>query len=212
MMMAFSRAELLPSELARILRDTPALRTAYLVGGCVRDWMLGSPIKDYDLEVFHLSYEQLVSVLQPWGRTDLVGRSFGVVKLTLANGTTFDFTVPRRDSKVAAGHKGFDVSFDTTLEPRQAAARRDYTINSLMYDPVRKEVLDFFGGEKDLRDGVLRHTSSAFVEDPLRVLRGMQLAARFNLRADAATIELCQSIKAGYSELALERVREEWFK
>src|SRR5207302_10400373 len=127
-------------------------------------------------------------------------------------GPTFDFTIPRRDSKVAPGHKGFDIAFDPSLTPEQAAARRDYTINSLMYDPRRKQLLDFFGGESDLRNRILRHTSAAFVEDPLRVLRGMQFAARFNLTADARTIELCRSMQATYPELAVERVREEWFK
>ena len=99
----------MPPDLARILNETPALHTAYLVGGCVRDWLLGDVIKDYDIEVFGIGYEQLVSALHSWGRTDLVGRSFGVVKLTVADRRTFDFTVARRDSKIAPGHKGLSV-------------------------------------------------------------------------------------------------------
>jgi tRNA nucleotidyltransferase (CCA-adding enzyme) len=93
-----------------------------------------------------------------------------------------------------------------------AAARRDYTINALMYDPRRGEVLDFFGGVADLQQRTLRHTSEAFSQDPLRVLRGMQFAGRYNLTAAPETIALCRAIKAACRELAVERVREEWFK
>src|SRR6266850_2364970 len=205
-------SELVPRELVRILKETPELEQAFVVGGCVRDWLLGCPIKDRDIEVFGLDYNRLSTALSRWGKTDLVGRSFGVVKLTLPNGPTFDFTIPRRDSKVAPGHKGFEIDFDSSIPPEEAAARRDFTINSLMFNPRSKQLLDFFGGESDLRSGILRHTGPAFVEDPLRVLRGMQFAARFNLSADPKTLALCRSIKASFSELPSERVRDEWFK
>ena len=202
----------IPDELRQILRDTPALARAFLVGGCVRDWLLGAANKDFDIEVFGVTCEQLAEALARWGRTDLVGRSFGVVKLTTLGGSTFDFSIPRRDSKAAPGHKGFEVTFDPAITPRDAAARRDFTLNALMYDPRRDEVLDFFSGREDLRNRVLRHTSAAFAEDPLRVLRGMQFAARFGLSAAPETIEECRRIKSAYAELAVERVREEWFK
>src|SRR6266404_6341922 len=150
MALATQTSDLIPPELGRIIEQTPELARAFVVGGCVRDWLLGCAVKDCDIEVFGIGYEPLANALQPWGRTDLVGRSFGVVKLTIPSGTTFDFTIPRRDSKVAPGHKGFSVSFDPEIRLEEAAARRDFTINSLMYDPRRKEVLDFFGGEADL--------------------------------------------------------------
>lgn len=203
--------DLLPPILVRLLRETPALARAYLVGGCVRDWRLGVPGKDVDIEVFGIDYDALVSALARWGRSDLVGRSFGVVKLTV-EGETFDFSLPRRDSKMAPGHQGFAVEFDSTLTPRDAAARRDFTFNALMFDPRRGELLDFFGGEADLRARVLRHTSDAFPEDPLRVLRGMQFAARFNLTAAPETVELSRRIAGTFPELAGERVLEEWLK
>ncbi len=205
-------SELIPTELRRILAESPELKGAFLVGGCVRDWLLGRTNKDFDIEVFGVDYEQLVIGLSRWGRTDLVGRSFGVVKLTMSAGEQFDFTIPRRDSKVAPGHKGFAITFDPAITPQDAAARRDFTINALMYDPRTNQVLDFFGGQEDLRNRVLRHTSGAFAEDPLRVLRGMQFAARFDLTPARETVELCRSMKASYGELAVERVREEWFK
>ena len=201
-----------PDELAQILTTTPGLEASYLVGGCVRDWLLGIPNKDFDVEVFGVGYEQLTAALSRWGRTDLVGKSFGVVKLTPRSGVTFDFSIPRRDSKVAPGHRGFEITFDPTIHPRDAAARRDFTINTLMFDPREQRLLDFFGGETDLSNRILRHTSDAFVEDPLRVLRGMQFASRFALTPAPETVALCQSMKAGYGELAVERVREEWFK
>jgi len=113
---------LLPDDLVQILRGTPALQRAFLVGGCVRDWLLGRPQKDFDVEVFGTSYEQLASALSHWGRTDLVGRSFGVVKLTTRRGETYDFSIPRRDSKVAPGHKGFEIEFEPNITPEEAAA------------------------------------------------------------------------------------------
>jgi tRNA nucleotidyltransferase (CCA-adding enzyme) len=204
--------ETLPSDLNAILTGTPELKRAYLVGGCVRDWLLGEAQKDYDIEVFGLDYESLANALARWGKVDLVGRSFGVIKLTTRERNTYDFSIPRRDSKSGTGHKGFAVTFDANLTIEAAAARRDFTINAMMYDPRERKLLDPFGGERDLQQRILRHTSSAFPEDPLRVLRGMQFAARFDLTPARETIELARSIKGTYLELAKERVREEWFK
>jgi len=203
----------MPSELERILRETPELQRAYLVGGSVRDVLLGRPLgRDFDLEVFGLDYDRLRQALARWGRTDLVGRSFGVVKLSTGSGLSYDFTVPRQDSKVAPGHKGFEIEFDPGITPRQAASRRDFTMNALMYDPRGGQVLDFFGGQADLKNGLLRHIGPAFAEDPLRVWRGMQFAGRFDLRAAPETAALARQIKNTHTELAVERVREEWFK
>jgi len=202
----------IPEELARILEQTPELSRACLVGGCVRDACLGLPVKDYDVECHGVSYEALSRALSRWGRTDLVGRSFGVIKLTTGSGLDYDFSIPRRDSKSGIGHKGFEVQFDPDITPREAAERRDFTINSLIYDPREKRVIDYFGGLEDLEMRILRHTSAAFVEDPLRVLRGMQFAGRFDLTARPETIELCAGICDSFSELPVERVREEWFK
>jgi len=202
----------LPAELRRILAETPELRRAYLVGGCVRDSLLGLAVKDFDVEVFGVNYEQLEPALRRHGRTDLVGRSFGVVKLTTGSGIGYDFSIPRRDRKVAPGHTGFLVGFDPNITPAEAAGRRDFTINALMFDPRAGEVLDFHGGKADLGNRVLRHTSAAFAEDPLRVLRGMQFASRFELTPAPETVALCRSIASSFGELAVERVGMEWFK
>ncbi len=202
----------LPEQLRCLLSEVPELSRTYLVGGCVRDALLGLPNKDFDLEVYGVGFEGLEAALRPHGRVDLVGKSFGVVKFSTGTGDQWDFSIPRRDSKVAAGHKGFRIEFDPGITPREAARRRDFTINAIMFDPRTGNYLDYFGGRSDLRDRVLRHTSQAFTEDPLRVLRGMQFAARYELVAAAETVELCRSIAGTFSELAVERVGEEWFK
>lgn len=182
-----------------------------LVGGCVRDWLLGQDPKDFDVEVFGLDYEQMQRALAPFGPTDLVGRSFGVLKVRL-QGVEYDFSLPRRESKTGAGHRGFAVEPEPHLTEADAAARRDFTLNAIAYDPIEQRLIDPHGGQRDLQTRVLRHTSAAFVEDPLRVLRGFQLAARFDLTLAPATAALCRSISASYRELPVERVWGEWEK
>ncbi|MFM7101038.1 MAG: hypothetical protein ACKO3N_07690 [Verrucomicrobiota bacterium] len=204
--------ELLPPTLRRVLAETPELARALLVGGCVRDWLLGRAVKDFDVEVYGLDYETLVRALGRWGRADLVGRSFGVVKLSLAPGLVVDFSLPRRDSKTGPGHRGFAVATDPGLEPGEAALRRDFTINALLFDPRRRVLLDPLCGEADLRARRLRHTGPRFADDPLRVLRGMQFCGRFRLTPDAGTLALCRQMVPTGPELPVERVREEWFK
>jgi len=198
-----------------LLAALAALRSAggrpRLVGGCVRDWLLGLEPKDFDIEVYGLGYEALGRALAPFGPTDLVGRSFGVLKVRL-DGAEYDFSLPRRESKTGAGHRGFAVAPDSTLTEAEAAARRDFTINAIAYDPLANRILDFHGGAEDLKKKILRHTGPAFVEDPLRVLRAFQFAARFELTLAPETAALCRSISGTYAELAVERVWGEWDK
>ncbi len=200
---------------APLLTALAALRSAggrpRLVGGCVRDWLLGLEPKDFDIEVYGLDYEALGRALAPFGPTDLVGRSFGVLKVRL-DGAEYDFSLPRRESKTGAGHRGFAVAPDSTLTEAEAAARRDFTINAIAYDPLDQRILDFHGGGADLKKKILRHTGPAFVEDPLRVLRAFQFAARFELTLAPETAALCRSISDTYPELAIERVWGEWDK
>jgi tRNA nucleotidyltransferase (CCA-adding enzyme) len=202
----------MPPAFEKILRETPELARAYLAGGCVRDALFGCAPKDFDVEVYGVTYERLVAALSKWGKTDLVGRSFGVVKLFLRDGAEYDFSLARRDSKTAPGHKGFAIEFDPGLTLEEATARRDFTINALLYDPRKGEIIDLHGGQRDLANRILRHTSAAFVEDPLRVLRGFQFVARFELQAAPETVELCRSIKNTINELPKERIWHEWRK
>lgn len=185
--------------------------TPYFVGGYVRDKFLGLPSKDIDIEVFHMDVDSLVSILQLFGKVDQVGRSFGVVKLNF-KGEDYDFSLPRIDSKVGDGHKGFEITTDPIISPIVAASRRDFTFNAISEDCLSGDWFDFFGGRKDLCNGILRHVSNAFSEDPLRVLRGMQFAARFSLEAAGETILLCQHMKDSFQELPKERIWTEFQK
>ncbi|HTX64182.1 MAG TPA: polynucleotide adenylyltransferase [Opitutaceae bacterium] len=201
----------LPEELLAVLRAVHAAGRPRLVGGCVRDWLLGLPPKDFDVEVAGVDYETLARLLRPFGEADLVGRSFGVIKLRLGGGE-YDFSLPRRESKTGAGHRGFAVAPDPALSDADAAARRDFTINAIAYDPLGGTVIDPHGGQADLRARVLRHTGPGFAEDPLRVLRAMQFAARFDLTLAPETAALCRRIAGSYRELPVERVWGEWDK
>lgn len=180
---------------------------AFLVGGCVRDWLFGHRAADFDLEVFGVCPERLESLLREFGRFDAVGKAFGVYKLS---GLPLDVSLPRRERKTARGHRGFEVAPDPGLSTRAAAERRDFTINAILLDPLTHEIEDPCGGLHDLRERRLRHTSAAFAEDPLRVLRGMQFIARFGLDPAPATVALCRRIEP--EGLARERCFEEWRK
>jgi tRNA nucleotidyltransferase (CCA-adding enzyme) len=207
----------IPPSLEAILRDLDAAGfRALLVGGAVRDALLGPDRKeiqkDFDVEVYRISYDRLADFLSRYGRVDLVGKSFGVVKLFGLDLPGVDFSIPRRESKTGPHHRGFHATFDESITPGEAASRRDFTINAIAFDPIRGEVLDFFNGQEDLKNRALRATSPAFSEDPLRVLRGMQFACRFDLTVDPATAEMCRSIVDEYSTLARERIAEEFMK
>jgi tRNA nucleotidyltransferase (CCA-adding enzyme) len=181
-----------------------------LVGGCVRDALKGLPPKDTDIEVFGLGVTQLKRTLAHYGRVFAVGVSFGVLKVYLSDGTELDVSIPRRES--SSGQRGWMVEPDPNMTLEEAAARRDFTINAMSYDPASGELLDFYNGQVDLAAGILRHTSAAFAEDPLRVLRAMQFAARWNFRLAPETIELCASLRSEYPNLARMRVWLEWQK
>lgn len=190
---------------ARLLRDAGG--RALLVGGCVRDGLLGRPAKDTDMEVYGLAIDAVESALQPHFRLDTVGRAFGVLIL---KGQGIDLALPRRESKTGPKHTDFRVEGDPTMSPEEAATRRDFTINAISCDPLTGEILDPFDGIRALQARRLRHVSAAFGEDPLRVLRGMQFVARFELTPDPATIALCRSLSP--AELPAERLWEEWKK
>ncbi len=178
---------------------------ALLVGGCVRDRLLGLEPKDADLEVFGLSAEALERLLARHGEVLAVGRAFGVLKL---KGTGIDVSLPRRDSKVAPGHRGFAIATDPGLDFAEAARRRDLTINSIGLDPLTGEILDPHGGRADLAARRLRATDpERFGEDPLRALRVVQFAARFAMRPDPELLALCAGLDL--AEVSAERIFDE---
>ena len=193
------------SEVARRVRDVGG--RALLVGGCVRDGLLGGDPKDFDFEVYGLSPERLKATLEPAFALDLVGASFGVLKL---KGHDIDVALPRRETKLGLGHRAFETAPDPNLSLEEASARRDFTVNAIYRDPLTDEVLDPWNGRADLARRTLRHVSPHFAEDPLRVLRGMQFVARFGLRPAQETIALCRAMTP--EGLAPERLMGEWSK
>ncbi len=187
---------------------------ALLVGGYVRDQLLGMAPKDADIEVYGLQAPILREVLTKLGRVDCVGESFRVYKLVWhRDGERFelDVSLPRRDKKVGAGHKGFEVEGDPFASVEEAARRRDFTLNAILQDPLSGEILDPFGGRQDLEKRLLRAVDAAhFGEDSLRVLRAMQFAARFGLEIEPNTVGICRATPL--DDLPRERIWGEWEK
>lgn len=179
----------------------------FLVGGCVRDSLLGLSPKDIDIEVYRLSSETLESILSENFKIDTVGKNFGVYIL---KGYSIDISLPRKESKTGLKHTDFKISGDPFMHPKDAALRRDFTINAISYDLLKEALYDPYNGIDDLSNKRLRHISSAFSEDPLRVLRAMQFIARFGLSIDPETLKLCQTLTP--NEIPKERIWEEWKK
>lgn len=170
----------------------------YLVGGSVRDELLGRNCKDFDCEVFGLTQDQLETILAQFGKVDLVGKSFGVYKIG-----DLDISLPRTERKTGEGHKGFTINADPFMSVQDAMRRRDFTINAIYQNVLTGEIVDHFGGVKDLSNKVLRIVDkTTFVDDSLRVLRAAQFASRFGF--DVADDYFMQSIDL--SDLPAERV------
>lgn len=190
---------------------------SYIVGGAVRDAKLGLKPKDIDVEVYGVNYEDLMTVLSNYGKVDLVGKKFGVIVFTPFEAEMkYDFSVPRIENKIGTGHKGFDITLNSNLTIKEAAIRRDISINALAYDPIADQIYDYFGGLEDLKNKVIRHTSDKFTEDYLRILRVFQIQARFDFTIHPDTIALIRKMLLDnpneFRELAVERVGEEWIK
>ncbi len=204
--------------LSESLRDAGG--RALLVGGCVRDMLLDIEPKDFDIEVYGLEPEKLQSIASEFGEVIDVGRAFGILKLRplsphlwgeLEGGV--DLGIPRSDSKIADGHKGFDVHVDPLMSPADAVRRRDFTINAIMMDPLTEEIIDPTNGVGDLQQKILRVVDiDRFGDDPLRVLRALQFAARFHLAVDSESMNVMKATVPGLKELSPERLRDEWRK
>ncbi len=202
----------LPAELAAAVADVArrvraAGGRAVLVGGCVRDALLGSEAKDADLEVFGLAPEKLEKLVAATYPVITVGKSFGVLKI---RGLELDISLPRRERRTGPLHTDFAVDADPAMSFHDAAARRDFTLNAISWDPLTRELIDPFNGGADLRAKLLRHTTERFTEDPLRVLRAMQLSARFEFAVAKETVALCATLTM--EGISAERVFEEWRK
>ena len=178
---------------------------ALLVGGCVRDGLLGIPCYDIDCEVHGVAPDKLRSLLARFGDIDESGEKYGIFTI---RGAGVDIALPRMETRTGPGHKDFVVVTDPDLPPERAAMRRDFTVNAIMRDALTGEYVDPFGGINDLKNGVLRAVpGDKFEEDPLRVLRGAQFASRFHLIPDGETIEKMRRMPV--SALSAARVMEE---
>ena len=158
---------------------------ALLVGGCVRDLLMGGQPKDWDVEVYAVEPARLRELLEKFGRVDAVGEAFTVYKV----GNDLDVSVPRRERKTGRGHRAFVIEGDPSMTIEEAARRRDFTINAILQDPLTDEIIDPHNGRSDLQNKILRAVSfETFVEDSLRVLRASQFAALFEFDIEAETV------------------------
>lgn len=186
---------------------------ALLVGGSVRDMILGKISKDFDVEVYGLEAAKVEEIVNQFGKVSDVGKAFGILKIHFGNGLDIDVSLPRTDSKVSEGHRGFEVKTDPFMSIEEAARRRDFTINSMAADPLSGEVYDAFGGRQDLKERVLKITDEErFRDDPLRVMRALQFIGRFGLSLDPETSRIIQEMSPQLKELPRERIFEEWKK
>ncbi|MDL0088605.1 CCA tRNA nucleotidyltransferase [Campylobacter gastrosuis] len=182
---------------------SPHTKRIYLVGGCVRDAFLGRESSDFDVEIFDIDILKFDEIMQKLGANG-VGKSFFIYKFK-----NIDIGLGRIESKTGQKHTDFSVSL--TQDERTASKRRDFTINSIMINLFDGKVLDFWGGLADLRAKILRHIDDEkFVEDPLRVLRGVQFCARFNLKIAPKTIKLMKNLSL--DNLSKDRVSTELLK
>lgn len=179
----------------------------WLVGGCVRDLVLGRQPRDLDLEIFGLPPGQLHALIGKHFSVQFVGKAFGVFKL---QGLPVDISIPSRTLTDNASVPGLLRQSDPDMDIDEALARRDFTMNAMAWDPDTLELRDPFNGRADLDAHVLRHVSERFAEDPLRVLRGMQLGARFELTAAPETVALCKTLTQDGQPS--ERLWKEWKK
>ena len=172
-----------------------------LVGGCVRDELMGIEPKDLDLEVYGVEPPKLREILERFGEVFAVGEAFAVYKV----GRNLDVSIPRRERKSGKGHRGFVIEGDPSMSFEEACSRRDFTVNAILKDQLTGEIVDPFGGIKDIRRRVLRHVSAGtFAEDSLRVLRAAQFAARLEFDIAPETVEICRSIDV--TDLPKERI------
>jgi tRNA nucleotidyltransferase (CCA-adding enzyme) len=198
-------------EICRLVKEAGG--EALLVGGSVRDIFFNKMPKDFDLEIYKLETDEIKEIVQKVGKVSEVGKAFGVLKIFLGNGIDIDVSLPRTDSKVDAGHKGFDVRTDPYMSIEDAARRRDFTMNSMAADPLTGKLNDPFNGLDDIRNRILKITDpERFQDDPLRVLRAVQFAGRFGMEIDKESLAIIQKMTPFLKELPRERILEEWEK
>ncbi len=183
-----------------------------LVGGAVRDIILGKQKESLDVDYLAsgISIDRLLELLNKLGRTDLVGRSFGVIKFKAEGFETVDISLPRTEDSTGTGHRDFDVHYDPGIPIEEDLVRRDYTINSMALDLRSMRLIDPLGGRDDLKKKILRvNRENSFTEDALRILRGVQFLARFKLSVEKTTMELMKKHASALDTVSFDRIRIE---
>lgn len=184
------------------------------VGGCVRDSLRGVEPKDRDFLVCGLEPDHIIELLKPHGRVDVVGQSFGVIKFTpRGEQRQIDLSLPRREVSTGVGHRDFHIDADPYLPVEVDLERRDFTINAIARDCRDGALIDPFHGAEDLAARRLRMVGPrAFEEDPLRVLRGAQFAARLGLTVEPATLAAMRAAAPLLPSVSPERISGELVK
>lgn len=181
---------------------------AYMVGGAVRDEIMKRPIKDVDIEVHGISGAVLETVLKELGKPLRFGSAFGVYSLA---GHQIDIALPRSERKAGNGHRDFEIEIDPFIGIKEAARRRDFTMNALLKDILSGEIADPYGGTEDIKNRIIRHIDDRkFGEDPLRALRAAQFRSRFGFQVAPSTISICRALDL--RNLSAERVEMEMKK
>ena len=202
------------SQLNEILKKIHMSKAvAYSVGGTVIDNILGIDSKDLDIEVFGITLKELRECLDFCSvQYKEVGEKFGVIKFSV-DGIDIDMSIPRTENKIGVKHQDFDIQLNPFLSISEACKRRDLTINSMCKSLLDGSIHDPYGGLKDLFQGVIKHTDDkTFIEDPLRVLRIMQLLPRKGKIVSPDTIKICKSMSDKFNTISKERVFEEFNK
>lgn len=186
----------------------------YIVGGSVRDDVLGNrTVHDVDVEVYHLTYQKLYDLLSQYGKVNTFGKNFAIMQLDKLH--DYDFALPRKEEKIGDKHQDFDVIVDPDLPIEKAILRRDLTMNALMYDYQKQQIIDLCHGLEDIQNRIIRCVNpQTFIEDPLRVLRVAQFVARFDMTVDKETKILCQQMVEDHllDHLSIERIYQEYCK
>lgn len=202
-MMTYEQTVAMAQKLATLAREAGG--RAYYVGGYVRSRLLGSDNKDVDVEIHGLTPGQLEAILDSLGQRLEMGKSFGVYGL---KGYELDIAMPRRETATGRGHRDFAIDVDPFIGTEKAAMRRDFTVNAILEDVLTGDIIDHFGGVEDMKKRILRHVNDrSFPEDPLRVLRAAQFAARLDFTVADETVRLCSGIDL--TTLPRERIMEE---
>ena len=198
-------------EIAAAIKEAGGL--ALLVGGSVRDAVMGKVSKDFDMEVYRLEAVKVEEIVKRFGKVSEVGKAFGILKIGLETGMDIDVSLPRTDSKIGEGHRGFEVKTDPFMSIKDAGLRRDFTMNAIAADPMTGEVFDSYNGVSDIKNKIIRITDpERFKDDPLRVLRALQFIGRFGLELASDSIPVIQEMAMQLKELPKERIGEEWKK